>query len=241
MSGSPKMERRFGMAWELARPAQHKSLSRQVMEAIEQLILEEKLGPGDVLPTENQIAERLQVSKSSVREAVKMLEALGVVEIRRGLCTTINENPEQGFLNVMLSHFYLGSGNASELQVFRKTIESAYTVQAIRVAVEEDIAAVEEALERFREKYAAGLLTAEDDLAFHSAILNATHNSYLIHLGGALNELFRDRISASIRTDPAAAMRDHELIYKALRERDAAAAERAIARSAEQWAVALSV
>ena len=51
-----------------------KSLSRQVMESIEQMILEQQLGPGDVLPTETQIADQLQVSKSSVREAVKMLE-----------------------------------------------------------------------------------------------------------------------------------------------------------------------
>ena len=88
-----------------------KSLSRQVMESIEELILEQNLKPGDVLPTETQISESLQVSKSSVREAIKMLEALGVVEIRRGLCTVISANPEQGYLNVMLSHLYLNSGN----------------------------------------------------------------------------------------------------------------------------------
>ena len=101
-----------------------KSLSRQVMESIEKLILEQDLKPGDVLPTETQISETLQVSKSSVREAVKMLEALGVVEIRRGLCTVISANPEQGYLNVMLSHLYLNSGNEEELQVFRRTVES---------------------------------------------------------------------------------------------------------------------
>ena len=66
-----------------------KSLSRQVVDSIEEMIMERKLGPGDVLPTEIQISEELQVSKSSVREAIKMLEALGVVEIRRGLCTVM--------------------------------------------------------------------------------------------------------------------------------------------------------
>lgn len=69
-----------------------KSLSKQVMESIEKLILDQKLRPGDALPTEQQISEELGVSKSSVREAIKMLEALGVVEIRRGLCTVISEN-----------------------------------------------------------------------------------------------------------------------------------------------------
>ena len=63
-----------------------KSLSKQVMESIEKLILDQKLRPGDALPTEQQISEELGVSKSSVREAIKM------VEIRRGLCTVISEN-----------------------------------------------------------------------------------------------------------------------------------------------------
>ena len=106
-----------------------KSLSRQVVDSIEEMIMERKLGPGDVLPTEIQISEELQVSKSSVREAIKMLEALGVVEIRRGLCTVISKNPEQGYMNVMLSHFYLNSGNEEDLQNFRYIIESAYTRQ----------------------------------------------------------------------------------------------------------------
>ena len=104
-----------------------KSLSKQVMESIEKIILDQKLQPGDALPTEQQISEELGVSKSSVREAIKMLEALGVVEIRRGLCTVISENPEQGYLNVFLSHLYLLSGSAEELREFRKIIEEAYT------------------------------------------------------------------------------------------------------------------
>lgn len=105
-----------------------KSLSRQVVDSIEEMIMERKLGPGDVLPTEIQISEELQVSKSSVREAIKMLEALGVVN-SPGLCTVISKNPEQGYMNVMLSHFYLNSGNEEDLQNFRYIIESAYDLR----------------------------------------------------------------------------------------------------------------
>ena len=100
-----------------------------------------------------------------------MLEALGVVEIRRGLCTVISANPEQGYLNVMLSHLYLNSGNEEELQVFRRTVESAYTTLAIDAATEQDIAAIQASLELFRGKKQSGQLTADDDLAFHSQIL----------------------------------------------------------------------
>ena len=218
-----------------------KSLSRQVVDSIEKMIMERKLGPGDVLPTEIQISEELQVSKSSVREAIKMLEALGVVEIRRGLCTVISENPEQGYLNVMLSHFYLNSGNEEELQSFRCIIESAYTVYAIRQATDEDLAAVREKLESFREKLQAGTLEAEDDIAFHGQVLQATHNSFMIGLGNALNEVFRRTIGISIQNSPEIALRDHENIYEALINRDPAAAERAIGISAKQWAASFNL
>ena len=183
-----------------------KSLSKQVMESIEKIILDQKLQPGDALPTEQQISEELGVSKSSVREAIKMLEALGVVEIRRGLCTVISENPEQGYLNVFLSHLYLLSGSAEELREFRKIIEEAYTTQAIATATEADITAIREALEQFRARCRDGTLTVDDDLRFHNQILQATHNAFLISMGTALNALFRDSIGASIRKYPEVAL-----------------------------------
>ena len=228
------------MAWNVT--GQHKkSLSRQVMEAIEKMIREREMGPGDVLPTETQIAEELEVSKSSVREAIKMLEAVGVVEIRRGLCTVISENPEQGYLNVMLSHLYLTSGGGEELQTFRQTVETAYTELAIDQGTEEDVRQIVQALETFRDNLQSGALSPEDDLAFHAQILKATHNSFMISLGSALNELFRESIGVSIRCSPQTALADHEKICDAILRRDKSAARKAIGGSAEQWARALSI
>ena len=218
-----------------------KSLSRQVVDSIEEMIMERKLGPGDVLPTEIQISEELQVSKSSVREAIKMLEALGVVEIRRGLCTVISKNPEQGYMNVMLSHFYLNSGNEEDLQNFRYIIESAYTTYAIHQATDNDLAAIREKLELFREKLRNGTLEAEDDILFHGQILQATHNSFMISLGNALNELFRRSIAIAIRDNPEVALHDHESIYQAIVNRDPVAAEKVIAASARQWAASFKI
>ena len=154
-----------------------------------------------------------------------MLEALGVVEIRRGLCTVISKNPEQGYMNVMLSHFYLNSGNEEDLQNFRYIIESAYTTYAIHQATDNDLAAIREKLELFREKLRNGTLEAEDDILFHGQILQATHNSFMISLGNALNELFRRSIAIAIRDNPEVALHDHESIYQAIVNRDPVAAE----------------
>ena len=216
-----------------------KSLSKQVMESIEKIILDQKLQPGDALPTEQQISEELGVSKSSVREAIKMLEALGVVEIRRGLCTVISENPEQGYLNVFLSHLYLLSGSTEELREFRKIIEEAYTTQAIATATEADITAIREALEQFRARCRDGTLTVDDDLRFHNQILQATHNAFLISMGTALNTLFRDSIGASIRKYPRVALADHEKIFAGILQRRAELAAEAIEESADRWSLSL--
>ena len=208
-----------------------KSLSRQVMESIEQMILEQHLGPGDVLPTETQIAEQLQVSKSSVREAVKMLEALGLVEIRRGLCTVISENPQRGFLNVLMSQLYLHSGSTDDLRVFRQVIEAACTNLAMETATAEDIQLVRQALDQFHRG-----LDVEDDIHFHMQIVQATHNTFLVTLAGALYSLFRDSIRHSIRENPHTALHDHERIFQALLERNPQAASKAIRESADAWA-----
>lgn len=223
----------------LSKPlSSRKSLSRQVMDSIEKMIREQKLVPGDALPTETQIADQLQVSKSSVREAIKMLEALGIVEIHRGVCTVISANTEQGYLNVMLSQLYINSGSAEELQVFRRTIETAYTTLAIDTATDSDLELIRKELESYREKALQGQLEAEDDIAFHNSILDATHNAFLISLGNALNEMFRDGIGISIQKNPRVALADHEKIYTAIQNRDKAAAIAAIEASAKQWVTA---
>lgn len=169
-----------------------------------------------------------------------MLEALGVVEIRRGLCTVISKNPEQGYMNVMLSHFYLNSGNEEDLQNFRYIIESAYTTYAIHQATDNDLAAIREKLELFREKLRNGTLEAEDDILFHGQILQATHNSFMISLGNALNELFRRSIAIAIRDNPKWPSMTTS-IYQAIVNRDPVAAEKVIAASARQWAASFKI
>ena len=219
----------------------HKSLSRQVMDSIEKMIRDQKLLPGDILPTETQIADELQVSKSSVREAIKMLEAIGIVEIHRGVCTVISGNTEQGYLNVMLSQLYINSGSPEELQIFRRTIETAYTTLAIDTATDNDLNLIHQELSSYREKALLGQLDASDDIAFHNSILASTHNSFLISLGSALNEVFRETIGISIQTNPCIAVSDHERIYAAIVSRDKSAAIAAIEASAKQWAAAFQI
>lgn len=215
---------------------QKRSLSRQVMHEIEKMIARDKLQPGDPLPSESQIAEQLQVSKSSVREAIKMLEALGIVQIKRGLCTEISKNPEQGFANVILSHFHRSNATAMQLKEFRRMFEVAYTSLAVENATEEDFVAIQRAISDFAQHLAGDELTVEDDISFHNAVVRATHNPFVISLGIALNELFKDSIDSSISTNPQYALQDHENIFEAIKGANPQAAAQAIEKSITLWA-----
>ena len=86
-----------------------------------------------------------------------------------------------------------------------------------------------------------GTLEAEDDILFHGQILQATHNSFMISLGNALNDLFRRSIAIAIRDNPEVALHDHESIYQAIVNRDPVAAEKVIAASARQWAASFKI
>ena len=141
----------------------------------------------------------------------------------------------------MMTHLYLNSGTLEELRVFRRTFEAAYTSLALEMADQKDLEAIGQALEQFRAALEAGRLTVEDDIRFHSRILTATHNSFLISLGNALNELFREAIGVSLHTNPEIALHDHEKIYQAIVDRNPTAAAEAIGKSADQWAESLRI
>ena len=85
-------------------PVSKKTLSRVVTDKITEALANGQLKPGDYLPSEGQLAENLNVGKSSVREATKMLEAVGVVEIIKGrgcrIRTTIDGCAESAGISV---------------------------------------------------------------------------------------------------------------------------------------------
>ena len=130
----------------------------------------------------------------------------------------------------MHGHFLQRVSACEELLVWRLAKSSAIQRKAIR-----------EKLELFREKLRNGTLEAEDDILFHGQILQATHNSFMISLGNALNELFRRSIAIAIRDNPEVALHDHESIYQAIVNRDPVAAEKVIAASARQWAASFKI
>ena len=234
------MERLMGTknwvsAYSWVTPLERRSVVSLVMERIKEAFLRKELRPGEYLPSEAELTRSLGVSKSSVREAVKMLQAMGVVEVRRGQGTVIRKAPGDDYLSPLIFQLILETGYPEDLVELRMMFEPAYSVMAMERATGADLEEIRETLERFERAIAKGTQTAEDDIAFHLAILRATRNPLVIRIGETIFQLFKPSISLSMRTIPKIALRDHRRIFQAFLKKDEKELRQAILKSYEGW------
>lgn len=223
----------------LATPLKKASVVVQVIDRIKRALLNGEVSPGDFLPSETELTRSLGVGKSSVREAVKMLQAMGIVEVRQGQGTMIREIPGNDYLDSMAFHLLLTRRLPQDVLDLRLMFEPAYTVMAMRRATDEDVGHIGAAVERLERAIRRGTQRAEDDLAFHQAILDATHNPLVVRIGETLMQLYEASIGTSMKLIPDIALADHKAIYEAFRAKDESGVRAAIARSSERWKTCL--
>ncbi len=224
----------------LTTPLQQGSVVLLVIERIKQALINDELKPGDYLPSESELTRNLGVGKSSVREAIKMLQAMGILEVRRGQGTRILEHPSEDALNSMVFQMILAKGVTKDMLDLRKMFEPAYTVMALERATEEDIERIRKTVTDFEDAIARNEHNSSYDLAFHMAVLHATHNPLVIRIGETMMELFDASIETSMRTLPEVALKDHKAIFNALLTRDEQAVREAIRVSSISWETALT-
>lgn len=211
------------------------SVANSVMQRIYAALLEGEIKGGDLLPSEAELSDQLNVGKSSVREAIKMLSAIGVVESIQGEGTYVRTNVDESALNPLTYQMVLMQGANEEIMELRYCIEPAYTQLAMEKATEADMEKIRSAVAILEEKVQKNAQTAKDDLAFHEAILDATHNPYLIRIGKTVLQLFEASIKKSMCMIPDKAVEDHRHILNAFEKRDQAALQQAVLQSFVGW------
>jgi len=204
-------------------------------------MINRELRPGDFLPSETELTRRLGVGKTSVREAIKMLEAMGVVEIRQGHGTYIPLQQDAESISPLTFQLILEQATNEQLVELRQIFEPAYSLVAMRKATDQDIAKIEQALLEFERKIAEGTQTADDDLLFHLRILESTHNPFVVRIGNTIHQLFKASVGKSMKKIPDTALRDHKAIFKAFVARDARALQAAIFESFKGWELSLEI
>jgi GntR family transcriptional regulator, transcriptional repressor for pyruvate dehydrogenase complex len=210
----------------------HDRVYQKVVEHIQGLVREKVLSPGDQLLPERQLAEKLGVSRAALREGLSVLVSQGLLDITPGggavICAASIENLVDPLAAVMLKE----RENVQDLLEARIILEvGAVRLAALR-ADSSDIYRIQEAALETNDCMRKGQRSDEADIAFHTAIAQASHNSVLMSvmtvIGGLMNEVYGPSRKKLIE-DPEKLefyCRRHLEVCEAIRNRDARGAVR---------------
>jgi GntR family transcriptional repressor for pyruvate dehydrogenase complex len=197
------------------------NLTSQVMESIKHYIVDNDLKPNDRLPTEKELVAELGVSRNILREALKSLEAVGLIEIRVGDGMYVCEFDYA----TVLSHISFAiSRTIQELKHFmhaRVVIEVGALQYVVERITDEDIAELDDILDRYDEAVTLEQ-SAKIDLEFHQRVLAASGNPVLAEFGTFLGRFFIEAlffVNSNPKPHTSTAHRD---LVEALRDRDLA-------------------
>lgn len=204
-------------------------LSEQVAEQLEAFILH-NLKAGDKLPPERQLAETFGVSRSSIREAIRRLELIGLVEPRQGMGTVVRDESSTPVVNPLAGVLMQKRRMLAELLDVRKIIEPPLAARAAAHVTPEQIEHLNELVARQRTLLAKGESTVDADSEFHYAIAQAADNAVILKVLDVLMDLLRETREKTLQAQgrPGKSIRAHERIVDALRRRDAQGAETAM-------------
>ncbi|HXG25036.1 MAG TPA: FadR/GntR family transcriptional regulator [Chthonomonadales bacterium] len=218
-------------------PVTRQTLRQQVLHSLRDYILAHGLKPSDRLPTERELATALGVSRNTLREALKSLEAVGALSRHPKRGTILQ--PLDFSLLADVSQFQLlhSPNDLRELFIARRLLEVNMLSLVAQSATEEQFERMESAIRLMEAQVNAGGLGAEGDIAFHHALLEATNNKFLAQFGNLLQEFFHDPRTKLLVDEGEArrAIEAHRQILAALRDGDAERAQRLMEKHLDNY------
>jgi GntR family transcriptional regulator, transcriptional repressor for pyruvate dehydrogenase complex len=196
-----------------------------IVEQIRELIAAGRIQPGDRLPPERELAELFKASRNSVRDAIRVLEQMGLIESRQGDGTYVRSVGAEELAEPLALMLLQSRTQMRELWEVRRVLEPAIAQLAASRITDEELDELGTTLESQRRKVEAGLPALEEDTAFHYGIAEAARNTVMLRTLDTLVDLLRQSRERSQRHDrPAHSLAGHRRILTALRQRDADAA-----------------
>lgn len=217
------------------RPVETERLAQSVVRQIELLILRGLLRPGERLPPERDLAERLGVSRPSLREAIAELQDRGLLVARAGSGVFVAEMLGAAFSDALVRLFASHEEALFDYIAFRRDLEGMAAERAARHASDTDLKVIAAVFARMEAAHDKRNPTDEAalDAEFHLAIIEASHNIVMLHMMRAMfdllkagvfynrQQLFRNRATRD------ALLAQHRAIHDAIQARDAPAARTA--------------
>jgi len=207
-------------------------MSRTIQDELMDLILSRGLQPGDLLPTEPELIAELGVSRTSIREALKALQALDIVEIRHGYGTYVGRSSLDPLTNGLTFRTLQGIGrDLGDILEVREALEDGLIRRVAGSIPDPDLDALGAVVKVMTAKGRAGETFPDEDREFHDLLYRSLDNQFIGQLLRAFWTVF-NRVSNQLGghdPDPAETARRHRAIYLALRNHDVERAQRAMA------------
>ncbi len=209
---------------------QKDALSEKIVERLLNLIRERQLRPGDRLPPERELAPMMGVSRPSLREALRALSVMKVIENRQGSGTYITSLKPELFVNHLDFIFTINDATFIDLFEARKIIEVGLVGLAARCISDEQLTQLQECLKRSTESVESPEEFLQTDLELHRLIMEAAGNRTLTLFMQSINQI---NIASRRRTNELPEVRlqtlkDHKAIIRALKAHDPDGAEEAM-------------
>lgn len=202
----------------------------QAAQQLQRMIRDGLIKPGDKLPPERELAEMLQVSRGSLRDAIRTLELMGLVEPRQGEGTVVCDPSARSLINPLATVLLRQRELIGDLLEFRRMIEPNLAGRAAENVTDEELAYMEDILSRQKDKVSRGELAIEEDSEFHYAIAQAAGNSVVLKVLDAFMDLLRETRERSLQLEGRLqkSFMGHRRILDAIRKHDVRTAEKAM-------------
>ncbi|MBF8186632.1 FadR family transcriptional regulator [Nonomuraea sp. K274] len=215
------------------RPARQ-SRAVEAQQGVKDLIVRRGLVAGDPLPTESELMEELQVSRNSIREALKALQAVGIVDIRHGFGMFVGRMSLAGLVDELTFHSRItlqnGKNHLAHLVEIREILESGLVQRLIDLGQEADLTPISDVIARMESEADEGLVSPETDRLFHDLLYRPLGNPLVSQLLGAFWDVYyqlRDHLGEPDEP-PLDVAKRHRDMYTAVLAGDRAAAEAAV-------------
>jgi GntR family transcriptional repressor for pyruvate dehydrogenase complex len=211
-----------------ATPIERTTLAASAFEQLISNVVHGKWKAGERLPAERELCQQLGIARTTLREALKAMELVGMLESRIGEGTFVC--PRSEFLSRPLLWAFTGTDHAelADLLEARVFMERDLAGLAAERGTPEELAHIENTICTMAENIVAGESVTDADMAFHLAVAQAAHNEVLANAAQLIRSVMKYwiHLKLTMADVPEMAIERHKLIFAAIRDRDAEAARR---------------
>lgn len=205
----------------MRQPIKKVSLQSEITKYILDYIKEEKLQCGDKLPSQSELMEMMGVSRTSLREAMRVMEGQGLLSVVNGKGVYVGKQFQEDFIQKTLSFHWEKAKMLEALEV-RSVIEKEILKMVIRRITDQEIDELGQLTKDLMEKFRKGIRTTAEDKAFHLKIYSCCHNSVMseviVSMQDAIAGFWQEPLEIEKAFDES--MPYHETLYEAIRDRD---------------------